>query len=198
LPPNFHQGGERPHREAGDEGNLDEYSALNRYISTARDNRRGSRPVRRSVSSQSSGATKPSWIPPAALPPNFHQGFFVENGERPHREAGDEGNLDEYSALNRYISTARDNSAIVVASAHTALEPNDMSKDNGMTGMTESEQILCKERFTIFLFFYFPHSFLSLSTNPLRFLLFDPPVIHYKTVLPSLISFFSFSQKEKL
>lgn len=33
----------------------------------------------------------------------------VENGER-HREAGDvnEGNLDEYSALNRYISTARD------------------------------------------------------------------------------------------
>lgn len=33
----------------------------------------------------------------------------VENGDR-HREAGDahDGNLDEYSALNRYISTARD------------------------------------------------------------------------------------------
>ena len=33
----------------------------------------------------------------------------VENGER-HREAdmNDGGNLDEYSALNRYISTARD------------------------------------------------------------------------------------------
>lgn len=34
----------------------------------------------------------------------------VENGDR-HREAGDindGGNLDEYSALNRYISTARD------------------------------------------------------------------------------------------
>ena len=33
----------------------------------------------------------------------------VENGERHTREAGDEGNLDEYSALYRYISTARDN-----------------------------------------------------------------------------------------
>ncbi|KAJ6085517.1 hypothetical protein N7499_005146 [Penicillium canescens] len=32
----------------------------------------------------------------------------VENGERHNREAGEEGNLDEYSALNRYISTARD------------------------------------------------------------------------------------------
>ncbi|CAG7915720.1 unnamed protein product [Penicillium olsonii] len=33
----------------------------------------------------------------------------VENGERHNREAGEESNLDEYSALNRYISTARDN-----------------------------------------------------------------------------------------
>ncbi|KXG46187.1 ATPase, P-type, K/Mg/Cd/Cu/Zn/Na/Ca/Na/H-transporter [Penicillium griseofulvum] len=33
----------------------------------------------------------------------------VENGERHTRDAGDDGNLDEYSALNRYISTARDN-----------------------------------------------------------------------------------------
>lgn len=32
----------------------------------------------------------------------------VENGERHNREAGEDG-LDEYSALNRYISTARDN-----------------------------------------------------------------------------------------
>lgn len=33
----------------------------------------------------------------------------VENGERHERhDAGDGGNLDEYSALNRYISTARD------------------------------------------------------------------------------------------
>lgn len=33
----------------------------------------------------------------------------VENGERHTREAGEESNLDEYSALNRYISTAQAN-----------------------------------------------------------------------------------------
>ncbi|ODM18566.1 hypothetical protein SI65_06438 [Aspergillus cristatus] len=32
----------------------------------------------------------------------------VENGDHSRSAAGDEGNLDEYSALNRYISTARD------------------------------------------------------------------------------------------
>jgi H+-transporting ATPase len=41
----------------------------------------------------------------------------VENGERPHREAADEGGLDEYSALNRYISTARDGRRASTSSA---------------------------------------------------------------------------------
>lgn len=32
----------------------------------------------------------------------------VENGERTRTTTNEEGNLDEYGALNRYISTARD------------------------------------------------------------------------------------------
>lgn len=41
----------------------------------------------------------------------------VENGERHTREAGEEGNLDEYSALNRYISTAQANRRASTSSA---------------------------------------------------------------------------------
>ena len=32
----------------------------------------------------------------------------VENGDHSHRAPDDGANLDEYGALNRYISTARD------------------------------------------------------------------------------------------
>lgn len=54
----------------------------------------------------------------------------VENGERPHRdtEAGDGAALDEYSALNRYISTARDGRRGSTSSAGALSDKGDKKK----------------------------------------------------------------------
>ncbi|KAJ6157414.1 hypothetical protein N7470_005006 [Penicillium chermesinum] len=53
----------------------------------------------------------------------------VENGERPHRDEGaDPANLDEYSALNRYISTARDGRRGSTSSAGARSEKGEKKK----------------------------------------------------------------------
>lgn len=56
------ENGERHERgDANDGGNLDEYSALNRYISTARDGRRGSTSSAGALSAGDDEPKKPWW-----------------------------------------------------------------------------------------------------------------------------------------
>ena len=63
------------HREAGDQGNLDEYSALNRYISTSRDGRRGS--TSSAVAASTDGEKKRPWWKFGVKPPGVDEGFVT-------------------------------------------------------------------------------------------------------------------------
>lgn len=52
----------------------------------------------------------------------------VENGDHSRNPPGDEGNLDEYGALNRYISTARDGRRGSTSSAGARSEGGEQKK----------------------------------------------------------------------